>query len=162
MVEEISKSPLGSGENLRVSFRKATQEDAAAFVELEHAVAGNKTYSGILDIDEALEEFKNYEVYLFHKGKRLIGSVEFQMKNPDLAYIAGLVVHPDFQGTRVAYEAIKLLAKKLEGVKRVELVTHPENANILSMSEKMGFRVEKRIEDYYGDGEPRLMLFKEN
>ena len=147
-----------SREDFKLSLRKATLEDADAFVALEHSVAENKTYSGILDSDEALAEFRDNEVYLFYKGTRLVGSVEFQMKSPDHAYIAGMVVHPDFQGKRVAYEAVQLLMEKLKDVKNIELVTHPENANILSMSEKMGFKVVDRVENYFGDGEPRLVL----
>lgn len=151
-----------SKENLKLSFRRATPADVAAFVELEHAVAGNKTYSGILDTDEALKEFSENEVYLFYKGDRLVGSTEFQMKSPNHAYIAGLVVHPEFQGKRVAYEAVLLLSEKLKDIKTVELVTHPENTNVLSMCESFGFKVKERVENYYGDGEPRLLLVKEN
>ncbi len=151
-----------SKENSRISFRKATPADAEAFVELERMVAGHKTYSGILNTDEALEEFRDNEVYLFYKGERLVGSTEFQMKSPDHAYIAGLVVHPEFQGTRVAYEAIQLLSEKLKEVKEVEFVTHPENAKVLSMCKSFGFKVKERVENYYGDGEPRLVLVKEN
>jgi len=41
--------------------------------------------------------------------------------------------------------------------KRIELVTHPDNP-ALKLYESLGFTVESRKENYWGDGEPRLVL----
>jgi ribosomal-protein-alanine N-acetyltransferase len=40
----------------------------------------------------------------------------------------------------------------------VELVTHPENENAIRLYSFLGFRVERRLENYFGDGEPRAVL----
>jgi ribosomal protein S18 acetylase RimI-like enzyme len=37
-------------------------------------------------------------------------------------------------------------------------VTHPENAGALRLYMSLGFKVESRIEDCFGDGEPRLVM----
>lgn len=159
-----------SKEGFKLSFRRATPEDADAFVELERTAAGNKTYSGILDKDEALQEFRENEVYLIYKNGKLAGSTEFQMKSPDHAYLAGLVIHPDFQDQGIGREAAMFRLEKLKGVKRIDLVTHPENSKIIGLYQSLGFKlyqslgfkIEKRIENYFGDGEPRVVLAKES
>lgn len=145
-------------ENLELSFRKATSEDVDAYLELEKTAIGQKTYSGIKDKDEALQEFKENEVYLIYKDGKLVGSTEFEMKSPDHAYMSGVVIHPDFQGQGIAREATLFRLNKLNGVKRIDVVTHPENFKIIDLYESLGFKIEKRIENYFGDGEPRVML----
>ena len=109
---------------------------------------------------EALQEFSENEVYLIYKDGELVGSTEFEMKSPDHAYLAGVVIHPDFQGQGIAREAALFRLKKLKGVKRVDVVTHPKNFKIINLYQSLGFKIEKRIENYFGDGEPRVILVK--
>ena len=144
-----------------LEYKQATPADAAAFVELERAVATSKTYSGVLSVEEALQEFTENETYLIYQNGKLVGSTQFEMKGPDHAYLSGLVIHPDFQGRGIAREAALFRLNKLRDVKRIDVVTHPENAKILHLYKSLGFTVEKRIENYYGDGEPRLLLVKQ-
>lgn len=148
-------------EGLSLTFKKATQEDVEDFLVLESTAIKNKTYSGILDKDEALQEFAENEVYLIYKDNKIVGSTEFQIKSPEHAYLAGLVIHPDFQGQGIGREAALFRLEKLKDVKRIDLVTHPENFKIIDLYKSLGFSVEKRIENYFGDGEPRLMLVLE-
>jgi ribosomal-protein-alanine N-acetyltransferase len=164
MTERMHQTPSEkeNKEDLKLSFRKVTQEDIDAYLELERTAIGNKTYSGILDKDEALKEFSENEVYLMYKAGKLVGSTEFEMKSPDHAYLSGLVVHPDFQDQGIAREAILFRLEKLKGVKRIDVITHPENSKIIHLYESLGFKIEKRMENYFGDGEPRIMLVKEN
>lgn len=160
-MEKEDKPTLEQKEVFKTSFKKATEKDVESFLELEKAVANNKLYSSFKEEDEILEEFKNAEVYLMYKGDRVIGSTAFQMKSPDHAYLAGLVVHPDFQGQGLAREAALFRLEKLQGIKRIDVVTHPDNFKIIGLYESLGFKIEKQIENYYGDGEPRVMLVKE-
>ena len=158
MTEEYRHMPSESKEGLKLSFRRATEEDIEAYLELERTAIGNKTYSGIVDKDEAQEDFSENEVYLIYKDGKLAGSTEFEMKSPEHAYLSGVVVHPDFQGQGIAREAALFRLEKLKGVKRIDVVTHPENIKIIDLYESLGFTVEKQIENYFGDGEPRVML----
>lgn len=146
---------------MSLSFRRAVPEDAEAFIGIERTAAGSKTYSGILDKEEALKEFAENEVYLIYKDGKLAGSTEFQMKSPDHAYLGGLVIHPDYQGQGIGREAVLFRLGKLKGVRRIDLVTHPENFKIIDLYTSLGFKVEKQVENYFGDGEPRLVLARE-
>ncbi len=161
MKKESQLSPRQKGDP-NLSFIRATPEDVDAFLELEHTAAKSKTYSGTLDKDEALREFVENEVYLIYRDGQIVGSTELQMKSPEHAYLAGLVIHPDFRGQGIARKAALFRLGKLKGVKRIDLVTHPENLKIINLYQSLGFKIEKRIENYHGDGEPRLMLVKES
>lgn len=147
--------------NLELIFRKANLEDVDKYIEIECSIKKDKTFVGVLDRDEAIKELTENEVYLIYKDGQLVGIIEFQMKNPDHAYLAGITIHPDFQGQGIGREATLFRLEKLKGVKRIDLVTPPENFRIISLYKSLGFKIEKRIENYYGDGEPRLMLVKE-
>lgn len=147
---------------LNLIFKKATSKDVSKFVKLDENEINNKMYSCFLNKDEVLKEFKENEVYLIYKDDILVGSTEFQIKSPNHAYLSGLIIDPTFWGQGIGYEAILFRLKKLKGFKRIDLVTHPENSKIINMYQSLGFKIEKHIENYYGDGEPRLMLVKEN
>jgi len=149
-------------EKLQPTFRKVIPEDVDAYLELEKTAIGQKTYSGIKDKDEALQDFIENEVYLIYNNGRLAGSTEFEMKSSDHAYLSGVVIHPDFQGQGIAREAALFRLEKLKNIKRVDIVTHPENFKIINLYQSLGFKIEKRIENYFGDGEPRVMLVKLN
>ena len=146
---------------LNLTFKKATPEDVDAYLELEQTAVKSKTYSAILDKEEALQEFEENEVYMIYKDGQVVGSTEYQMKSPNHAYLAGLIIKPEFQSQGTGREAVLFRLKKLEGIERIDVVTHPENFKILHMYQSLGFKVEKRVENYFGDGEPRLVLARE-
>ncbi|TSC74309.1 MAG: acetyltransferase [Parcubacteria group bacterium Gr01-1014_44] len=144
-----------------ITFQKATVDDVKIFIELEKKVAHLKIYSGIIDEGEARKEIENNEVYFIRKGNEVIGSTEYQMKGPNEAYLGGLVIDPLFQGQGIARQAIEFRLNKLENVKRVWLVTHPHNSKIIRLYLSYGFIIEAWKDNYYGDGEPRLVLVLE-
>lgn len=158
----MQKSQTKRKEKLNLVFKKATKNDVDKILELERKTIKDKTYSCFLNKDEVLKEFSENEMYLIYKDEHLVGSTEFQMKSPDHAYLSGLVIDPHFQGQGIGREATLFRLKKLKGVKRIDLVTHPDNLKIINLYQSLGFKIEKRIENYYGDGEPRLMLVREN
>lgn len=145
---------------IQLSFRRAVPDDVEVYVDLERRVAVNNTYSAILDRDEALQEFNENEVYLAYKEGRLVGSVAYQMQGPESAYLCGIVVHPDFQGQGIGRAMAEFRLDKVRGAKRIWLVTHPQNKRAIALDESLGFRFEKRIENYFGDGEPRIVLVR--
>ena len=155
----MSESPRAEHrESLNLTFRKATEADVDAFLELEHAVKPAKTFSGIFDRDEALREFTEADVYLIYKDGKLVGSTEITMKSPDKAYLAGLVVHPDYEGQGIAREAALFRLNLVKDVPHVYLVTHPENEKIKNLYKSLGFIEGERTENYFGDGEPRIVM----
>jgi|SRR3989338_609856 len=143
------------------TFRKVTTEDIDKFIEIEKTAVGSKTYSGILDRDEARDEIENNEVYFIMKDNEIVGSTEYQIKSPNHGYLGGLVVFPNFQGQGIAREAAKFRLEKLKDMERVDLVTHPRNSKIIILYLSLGFYIESWKDNYYGDGEPRLVLVRQ-
>ena len=145
--------------SIKIIFKKAAGKDIPVLLEIEKSVSGKRTYSPMLTKEEWLEALKkNTMIYLLEMSSKIVGEVSYKIKSSDHAYIDGLVVMPEFQGKGIAREAMKILLKKLKSFKRIDLVTHPENEIAVNLYKSLGFATKKVIENYFGDGEPRLLL----
>jgi len=97
-------------------------------------------------------------VYLIEKNGEVVGNVSYERKSPDRVYISGLVVGSRFQGQGIGQAAMVKILEELKGTKRIELATHPDNKAAIALYESLGFVIESRKENYFGDGEPRLIM----
>ena len=145
-------------ESVPVLLKEASISDIPVLIELEKSVAGTNIYSPTLDENEWTEELQKSKVYLIEKNSAAIGNISYERKGDDHVYISGLAVNPVFQGQGVAREALMKVLEELKGVKRIDLVTHPDNRVALQIYQSLGFVVESRKENFYGDGEPRMVL----
>lgn len=139
---------------------KALKEDIGVLIEIEKLVAGQKTYSAMLTMEEWLEQFnkENNKIFFVKRGEEVLGEVSYEIKEPGHAYIDGLVIKPNFQGQGIGREVMKIILEELKDFKRIDLVTHPDNTAAVKLYQSMGFIVESRKENYFDDGEPRLVL----
>lgn len=143
---------------MSINLKKATLSDIPTLITLERSVAGTNIYSPMLEADEWKEALQKGEVCLIEKDHVIAGNVSYEIKNKDHIYISGLVVDPRFQGRGIAKTALTQVLKKLQDTRRIDLVTHPDNTKALALYQSLGFIIESRKENYYGDGEPRLVL----
>ncbi|MHB9019994.1 MAG: GNAT family N-acetyltransferase [Minisyncoccota bacterium] len=143
-----------------IDLKKATSDDIEELLTFERSVDGVKTYSAITDKEEFLAELQYNYVFIIENNGQAVGSVMYEIKSPDHAYISGLVIDTRFQGKGLAREAMIKLLKELEHYKRIDLVTHPENERAIKLYESFGFIIESRKENYFGDGEPRIVMAK--
>lgn len=141
-----------------ITFQKATVGDVDAYLNLEKKADYLTVYSAIVDKDEAIEEIENNEVYLIKNGDVVVGSTEYQIQEPDCAYMGGLVIDSDFQNQGIARKAIEFRLNQLKDMKRIYLTTHPHNSKVIHMYLSYGFIIESWKDDYFGDGEPRIVL----
>lgn len=144
-----------------INLKRATKEDIPVLIELEKSVAGTKIYSPMLEEKEWEEALKKEVVYLIEKDGAIVGNVSYERKEGSQVYISGLVISPQFQGQGIGREIIARILDEIKDAKRIDLVTHPDNAAALALYESLGFIIESRVENYYGDGEPRLVLVLE-
>lgn len=149
---------ISTQENNHIYFKEASISDIPVLLELEKSVADTNTYSPMLEKDEWEEELQKGKVYLIEKNNAVIGNLSYERKEDAHIYISGLVISPTFQGQGVAREVLTNLLAELKDVKRIDLVTHPDNHAALQLYQSLGFVIESRKENYYGDGEPRLVL----
>lgn len=146
-----------SHEDVTPSLQRAGESDIEVLIEIEKSVPETNTYSAMLTEQEWQGELSEYTVDLIKIGDRTVGSIAYAEKDPEHVYISGLIVRPEYQGKGIATNAIQQILEKYSDAKRIDLVTHPDNP-ALKLYESLGFKVEERKENYFGDGQPRLVL----
>ena len=119
-----------------------------------------KIYEPRVKIEDAIEEIQSNTFYLIKHRDRVIGSASFRLQDDGSAYIGNMAVDPTYRRQGVARATMSFLVKQLGDAVRVELVTHPENDHALQLYGSLGFKVEADIENYFGDGEPRVKLVR--
>lgn len=141
-----------------IHLRRAAISDIPTLLILEESVAGTKIYSPMLKEEEWIKELGKGVVYIIEKDGEAVGNISYERINKDNVYISGLAIHPKFQGQGIAHEAVVHILKELKDIKMIDLVTHPDNIKALKLYQSLGFTIESRKENYFGDGEPRLVL----
>lgn len=59
-------------------------------------------------------------------------------------------------GSLLSQKVIELLKSK--SMNRIYLTVHPENKSAIGLYNKLGFKIHENVMNYYGDGEPRLVM----
>lgn len=145
-------------EGAGISLRLARTADVPILIGLERSVAGSHIYSPMLEAHEWEEELARAKVFLVEKNSMVVGNVSYEQMPDASVYISGLVIDPQFQGRGLARRALREVLEQLREAKEVWLVTHPENAPAINLYQSLGFVAQERIENYYGDGEPRVKM----
>ncbi len=142
-----------------IQLRRATVEDIPSILEVEKSIVGTKIYSGLTGREDAVKEIEENIFYVIEKDGKIVGDVEYQMKEGNHAYIGGLGVAKEWQGQGIARRAMEMILEKLKDIKNIDLVTHPENEKAINLYKSLGFKqVGEPIENYFDDGEPRVKM----
>jgi ribosomal protein S18 acetylase RimI-like enzyme len=141
-----------------ILLKKASEQDIPLLMELEKSVSGTNVYSPMLTEDDWKEEFCTNDIFLIENDGVIIGNCSYEKKSDSNVYLSGLMIVPAYQGKGFGRRALSQILSGLTWAKRIDLVTHPENKWALSLYKSFGFEVEDRKEDYFGDGEPRLIM----
>src|SRR3989338_6988692 len=145
-----------------IELKRLTEADVEDYISLEKSVDGTKIYSAMTDRKEALEDIRKGNTYFIIENGQIVGGVSYELKAPDHAHIGGLAVHPDYQGRGIARAAMLKVLDKLKDTLKIDLVTHPDNERAIKLYESLGFARGETIENYFGDGEPRIVMALEH
>jgi len=107
-------------------------------------------------VAEEVDYLKNSEIYMAYETKRAIGFVAFE-KRKDAIEVMSLAVIPEYQKKGIGKSLLGHALDKLAG-RKIHLVTHPRNTPAIILYLKLGFEICGLKENYYGDGQPRLLL----
>jgi ribosomal-protein-alanine N-acetyltransferase len=107
-------------------------------------------------IQEEVNYLKNCDVYIAYQKNQAIGFIGYK-KKLDSAEIMSLAVIPEYQNKGIGKMLLNHVLGLLDG-KKVYLVTHPKNTPAIIVYLKLGFEIYGLKENYYGDGQPRLLL----
>jgi [ribosomal protein S18]-alanine N-acetyltransferase len=140
-----------------ISMHEVSEADMEVLIDIERSVPETNTYSPMLTARAWKEELAENTVEIIKLGDFAVGSIAYKEKSPNHIYISGIIVRPEYQGRGIATNAIQSVLAKYPDAERIDLVTHPDNP-ALKLYESIGFKVEERKENYFGDGEPRLVL----
>ena len=146
----------------RITFKKATKNDLEIILEVEKSQATNKLYSYLSTI-EVVEKYLNENtIYFIFVDKKIAGLIMYSLDEKYCAELTGFIVLPEFINQGVGAYALEIILKEIseKNAKQIELKVHPENNKALRMYVKQGFEVRERLENVFGDGEPRLLLKK--
>lgn len=141
----------------KLAFQKANEADIAELIAVEKSIGDIHTYSSMVEEGEWKDELQSNDIFLIKEGDRVVGSISYEEKSPEHLYISGVVVRPEFQGKGIARTALQKVLNEHAHVPRIDLVTHPDNP-ARRLYESLGFVIESRQENYWGEGEPRLVL----
>lgn len=151
----------GIYQNMNIALRKADNADIPELIDIEKSVSGLKIYSPMLTNDEWIVALEIGTVYLIQKDREVVGSISYEKKGNGRIHISGLIVMPNFQGQGFARQALTKILAEIKDAKRIDLDVHPDNLKALKLYQSLGFKEESKKENYYGDGEPRLIMVLE-
>ncbi|MES2408716.1 MAG: GNAT family N-acetyltransferase [Patescibacteria group bacterium] len=137
----------------------ATANDKEAFLRIGQEAA-SRTYVPVTDFER---EVSRGPVLMIRQNGDVVGAVSFRMEPDESVYINTFTIDPKYQGQGIGKAALSQVLD-LEEVKRavkVWLVTHPQNEAV-KLYESAGFKKGETKENYFGDGEPRLILTLEH
>jgi [ribosomal protein S18]-alanine N-acetyltransferase len=146
----------------KIYLKRAGVEDILTLISIEEKVSGLKTYSNMVTEDEWKQSLAKSVVYLIFMGENVVGNISYEKKPDNVVYIDGFIVDPKYQKQGIGKETVRLIMDELQSAKRIELATHPENASAIKIYSSFGFIMKEKIENYFGDGEPRIIMVKEN
>lgn len=141
---------------MSISLKKATLEDKGRFLEL-HNQAKGEFFVPVLDFEKELSEGP---LFMIQKDGEAVGAISYEMQDDGSMYIASIVIDPAYRGQGIGKIAMLQVLEDAK-VKKAWLVTHPDNAAAIGLYESIGFKISERKEDYYGAGQPRLILILE-
>ena len=141
-----------------LQFVHATAKHAEAFITLQERSTDLRLYGPVGGLEEALREIAENILYLLKLGDEFVGCAAYRVRPDGSVYISNVVVDAGHRRRGFARAALTHILEMNRHAPCVDLVTHPENAHALELYRSLGFSVESRRENYFGDGEPRLVL----
>ena len=143
-----------------LALRRARLSDAEAFLRLEQNLGCARIYHPVGSRAEALRELRRTCLYFIRLGGRIAGTVAYRLRNDGSIEISNLALQPEYRRLGLARAAMQYILALHPHAVRFELVTHPENGAALRLYRSLGFRLSGRLENCFGDGEPRLRLVR--
>jgi ribosomal protein S18 acetylase RimI-like enzyme len=144
----------------QLTFLRATPADADRLAAHEQRVANPRLYGQPLDRDACVREITNNVLYFVEVDGALVATAAWKLRDDGSAYLSNIAVDPDFRRRGIARAATHFLLEEAKGCTQIDLVTHPDNAAAIALYCSLGFVVESRKENYFGDGEPRVVMLR--
>jgi ribosomal protein S18 acetylase RimI-like enzyme len=136
---------------------RATEDDMPVLTAIEETARDLIVYNWGFTDEEMRQWIRDETVYLIEEDGTIVGDISYRVKDADHAYVSGLIIAPEFQRRGLARKAMNLLLEELRCYRRLSLAVHPDN-HAVKLYKSLGFVAAERKENFYGDGEPRIIM----
>lgn len=110
-------------------------------------------------LQEFNEFFSKSDFLVSQDGDKIVGFMAFEKDNQSIEIkIIAILVSNQRKG--IGQALLKEIFTENQG-KLIYLTVHPKNSSAIAFYLKCGFDIARRIENCYGDGQPRLRLEKQ-
>lgn len=110
-------------------------------------------------VEEVIDFIGNSDVYVAYETSEPVGYFILQKIDDNNQELKSIAVHQSHQGKGIGNQLMNK-ALELSKNKNIKLFTHPKNNAALIMYLRHDFMINNWVNDYLGDGEPRLELIK--
>lgn len=147
-----------------LKFRKAVVPDLKELFEIGKINFGDEKWLTAKFLEDSLLEIGYH--YFAEYGSKIIGGIIVTKYDFPKNWIYYMVVHPDYQRRGIGSAILKLVENDVinNPPKRdslyVDVGTGPEDAAAREFYFKNGFKSEDRVENWFDDGMPALILRK--
>lgn len=108
------------------------------------------------NVQEVTNYIKDEEIYYCYDQKDLIGYFTIKYSE-DNCEIGSIGIPEKYQSQGYGSNILRYILEHNRG-KHLWLVTHPKNIQALFLYLRKGFEITGWIDNYFGDGQPRLKL----
>jgi ribosomal protein S18 acetylase RimI-like enzyme len=136
--------------------KKELGEAAEVLLDLEKRILVEKYHNPFQNTGQVIEFYKQSEIYFSYLGNTPVGFMAYQ-RTGEVSELLGLGVLPKYQRVGIGKKMLFFFMEK-EKNRELKLVVHPYNAKALIMYLNTGWRITGYRENYYGDGQPRVIL----
>jgi ribosomal protein S18 acetylase RimI-like enzyme len=148
---------MSTGSKSNLEYTLATPGDVTAYLKFEQLVATPPCYVAIIDPASALKEITENKLFFVKKDGVLSATTAYKIREDGSAYISDIAVIPAERGRGLGRAVTEYVLDIVKDYPRVDLVTHPKNP-AQNLYKSLGFEVEREVPNYFGDGEPRLVM----
>lgn len=106
---------------------------------------------------EELKYLEYCEVYMAYDGEKAIGFIALEEREDHVVEVKTLAVYPTYQHHHIGKELLGKALSLFPG-HVYHLYVHPQNEQALQLYGKSGFKAIGRVENYFGDGQPRVIM----
>lgn len=131
-------------------------QEAKTLLELDNKAFHRDFDLPSRNIQEQIDYLQGSDVYVLYDEDEPVGFFAFKKVNDGIE-VKAIVVTPEKQGKGHGKAMMKYLLEVTAG-NTLHLVTHPKNSSAITYYLKSGFEIYGWKDNYYGDGEPRLLL----
>ncbi len=140
--------------------RRADSSDVGAIVAFESDVMNRRLYGRPLDHDAALAEVQANEYFVHVRHECIAATGAWRRRDDGTAYLSNIAVRPELRRQGLARIMMLHLLDCCGDFAAVDLAVHPDNDAARSLYGFLGFKPSRQEENFFGDGEPRLVMVR--